>query len=185
MGCYRSGTSAVGGVLHHLGVFMGSEFDPPAHSNPKGFYEDVEFKRLFEKLSEGREVIKNIEVLVRIRESEHKIWGVKDPKLCVILDRFVPLLKTDHKLITITRPEEAVCKSMATAIGFSEAHQYRPLVDYYVARFEDSVREYKGDVLNLEFYEIRATPKQMVEKIANFVGVPVTDAAVDFLGDQS
>ena len=56
LGCYRSGTSAVAGILHHLGVMMGKEFDKPAKSNPTGYYEDLEFKRLFDMMAEGKDV---------------------------------------------------------------------------------------------------------------------------------
>ena len=60
IGCYRTGTSAVAGVLHHLGVSMGKSFDPPAKSNPKGFFEDLDFKNLHPMLERSTEDFKKL-----------------------------------------------------------------------------------------------------------------------------
>ena len=42
----RCGTSAVAGILHHLGVFMGEDFVPPNHTNVYGHWEDIDFHDL-------------------------------------------------------------------------------------------------------------------------------------------
>lgn len=182
LGCYRSGTSAVSGILHHLGVMMGKEFDQPAKSNPKGYFEDVEFKKLYSKLAEGKEVEGSIKLLVKMRELEYPLWGVKDPQLCLLLHKFVSLISSGHKLISTNRSAEAICNSLAKAMPDllpKEPKSFMPLVDYYLARKDANLEIYKGEVLNIEFEKIQYDPKETVGKIAEFVGVPVTQAAID------
>jgi hypothetical protein len=177
LGCYRSGTSAVAGALHHLGVMMGKEFDAPAINNPRGFYEDLEFKRLYKKLASGHDVDKNLEVLIRIREAEYSLWGVKDPQLCLILHKFVPLIKTDHKMICIRRKKEDISRSLGKAIGVAE-DRYMQYVEYYTARMEVNISNYIGPLLSMEFDTFLANPRAGVQQIADFVGVPMKEEAV-------
>lgn len=185
LGCYRTGTSAVAGVLHHLGVMMGKEFDKPAKSNPKGYYEDTEFKRLYSMLVEGREVEGNIDVLIRLREAEFPLWGVKDPQLCLLLPKFAKLLKAhkvDTKVITTLRPKEDICDSLSRAMNGlvdESPKNFEPLVDYYLARKDAALSVYDGPVLEVGFEEIGTDSAGMVARIAEFVGVPVTQEALN------
>lgn len=180
LGCFRTGTSAVAGVLHHLGVMMGKEFDAPARSNPKGYYEDVEFKDLYSKLAEGREVEGSLQVLIRLREAEYPLWGVKDPQLCLLLHKFVPLLRTEHRIISMVRAPGDICHSLNRAVsGATATHDFLPLVDYYLTRKEAALSVYGGPVLEVNFAEIGADPVALVEKVAAFAGVPVRQEAID------
>lgn len=186
LGTYRSGTSAVAGALHHLGVMMGKQFDKPATSNPTGYFEDLEFKRLYDMLSEGREVWGLIENLARIREVESSIWGVKDPQLCLLLDKFLPLIHTDHRIISTVRSKEDICKSLAKAIVGQTPERFLPLVEKYLQHKETHLANYTGDVLKVDFEELKSHKELQVTRIAEFVGLPVTQQAIDFIkGDGS
>lgn len=182
LGCYRSGTSAIAGVLHYLGVMMGKEFGPPSHANVKGYFEDLEFMRLFDQLAKGDQTEKLLENLIRIRELEYSLWGVKDPKLCLVLPKFLRLLKTEPKIIAISRPKEDICASMANAIGYSEPKTYEPLVEHYLQNLHENFCDYDGKKIEVSFYEIIDNPRRLVEYIAKFIGVPVTEAALAHLG---
>lgn len=50
LGCGRSGTSMLAGILHQAGYFMGEAFHPPRDSNPKGFFEWPAINRINESL---------------------------------------------------------------------------------------------------------------------------------------
>lgn len=184
LGCYRSGTSAVAGVLHHLGVMMGKEFDKPAASNPKGYFEDVEFKRLYSRLAEGREVEGLIDVLVRTRELEFLLWGVKDPQLCLLANRFVEVLdkrKVEHKVISTLRPKEEIGDSLKKAVVVPDHISWEPLVDFYLGQKQLFLDHYKGPVLEVEFAKLKAEKVSQIHEIANFVSLPVTEAAFEFV----
>jgi hypothetical protein len=184
LGCYRSGTSAVAGILHRLGVVMGKEFDKPAKSNPKGYYEDLEFKRVFNMMPDNEGAEKLLDVLVRTREAEYDVWGVKDPQLCLLLHKFLPHVKKGHKIISTNRPKEEICDSLFRAIippVFSERPQtFSILVDHFLLKKEEALAAYDGPVLHVDWNELKSNPEG-VEKIAEFVGVPVKQEAKDFL----
>ena len=50
LGSGRSGTSMVAGALAQSGYFMGERLYRPRHSNPKGFFEDVEVNAINEAI---------------------------------------------------------------------------------------------------------------------------------------
>jgi hypothetical protein len=182
LGCYRTGTSAIAGILHHLGVVMGAKFDKPAHSNPEGFFEDVEFKGLFSKLASGRDVEGSINVLCRLREAQFGTWGVKDPQLCLLLPKLLPLIETEHRLIYTVRPPLEICESLSRAMPESvrpEPEKFLPLVSYYLSRRETNLNCYGGEKLEVEFAKLKSDPKSQVERIATFVGKEVNQAALD------
>lgn len=179
LGCFRSGTSAVAGILHKLGVHMGDSFDPPSHANPEGFFEDLVFKKLVEEWSVGKDVKGLVKINSEIRNAEHKLWGVKFPKLCVLLNQFIPLTETDCKVIVCRRPKEDICNSMAKAIGYSSGDQYKVLVDYYVSRMEASLADFSGPKLEVDFASIVSDPKKEAERIAEFVGLPLNEEALN------
>jgi hypothetical protein len=181
LGCYRSGTSAVAGILQRLGVMMGKNFDPPAANNPKGFYEDLDFKDLFDRMSDGRDVDGLLSVLVRMRDVEYPLWGVKDPQLCVYLPRLLPFLK-DHRLISTLRSKEDISRSLCKAAFGSDDKQFMPLVEHYLRKKDESLAVYDGPVLEVDFEQLKADPKAGVQRIADFCSLEVNEDAVEFMG---
>ena len=182
LGCYRSGTSAVAGILHHSGVFMGRDFDPPAEANRRGFFEDLEFKRLFSMQVDGRDVDTLTDVLIRVRETGHHVWGVKDPQLCLTAGRFVRLLDergSKHKVVSVCRPAADVRRSLAKAMPMTSESDWTALVDEFLARKRRFLDEYRGEVLDVLYPDVDAA------RIAAFASVPLTDAAATFFSSIS
>ena len=109
LGMHRSGTSALAGVMHILGIAMGDCFVPPEDSNPKGHWEHLEIMRTHKRIlrelgyNMGYDVRsfpegwwKNTNIssfkdnLKKIISQDFKsspLWGFKDPRTC----RLVPL----------------------------------------------------------------------------------------------
>lgn len=165
------------GALHHLGVHMGDRFDPPSHANPNGYFEDVEFKRLFDMMYCGKEVEELLRVQIRLRDGR-PVWGVKDPKLCVVFNRFVRTLGADPKVVVVRRPPDQICDSMARAIGFVEPGRFLPLVEYYLERMEANLTDFGGHKLELTFDDVVGDGAATVAKLADFVGFPVSPEAL-------
>ncbi len=113
LGMHRSGTSAVSGVLHHLGVHLGRAVSPAGPSNPKGYFENTRVMLLHEEFlaslgsawedprplaagwSEEDRLAPWRERLAAILVEEFggaSLWGVKDPRLCRLLPLWLPLL---------------------------------------------------------------------------------------------
>ncbi|MBT7514907.1 MAG: hypothetical protein HN655_03490, partial [Candidatus Marinimicrobia bacterium] len=129
LGMHRSGTSTVAGILHLNKVIMGTyqSFWPrPLPQNPKGFYENYDFRiindRLLNKVgydakSYESEIpeplvsdkIKNAMVkIVQKYDTKYEHWGWKDPRTCLTISQWVTIfteLNLIHKLkiIFVTR----------------------------------------------------------------------------------
>ena len=104
---HRSGTSAVAGILHHYGISMGKNLLAPSFDNPKGFYENEKITifddtELFPALKTSWEDTKPIRIkdilemspkkdliqkaidLINQEYQDKEIFGIKDPRMCVL-----------------------------------------------------------------------------------------------------
>src|SRR5262249_1740037 len=50
LGMHRSGTSALAGMLHHLGVALGDELMPATADNPRGYWEHRDIVAINDRL---------------------------------------------------------------------------------------------------------------------------------------
>ena len=108
LGMHRSGTSALTGMLHHLGVALGEHLMPATPDNPRGYWEHSDIvsvhERLMAALGWGWDDIRSLPAgfehgeaaqaagreLLAIVDRDFAgapLWGLKDPRLC----RLMPL----------------------------------------------------------------------------------------------
>src|SRR5271166_6443184 len=106
LGMHRSGTSALAGTLHHLGVGLGARMMQASPDNPRGYWEhsDVvainhgvmaELGRAWDDLRPLPAGWAHSEAALRAGRklstvltrdfSEAPLWGLKDPRLCRLL----------------------------------------------------------------------------------------------------
>lgn len=189
IGVYRSGTSAIAGVLHHLDVFMGEKFDPPNENNPKGYWEDLEFKEIHKEFDDKKnnyELVKKYKNLINYREDSNKIWGLKDPLLCNYLDYLTLYLKNQPKLIVCRRDRSHIAKSMAKSI-FSRRNieskylDLMPLVDSKIELMNEQIYKFKGPILELDHESTLKNPDFHINRISSFINKPVTKKSLKFL----
>lgn len=138
VGMHRSGTSAVAGILHLNGIFMGSKknFKPkPLPQNPKGFYENYDFRRLSDKIlsSSGYKVksfdskvpksitaqryARKMSELIDNNDSRYQSWGWKDPRVCLTLHCWLDVLGNmgllgETRIVFTARRAVSVAKSL-------------------------------------------------------------------------
>ena len=181
LGCYRSGTSAVAGVLHHLGVSMGDRFQEPNSKNPHGYYEDLDFVECHVYMRDcGMDMDEKYKALVERRETAHTDWGVKDPRLCYLLPELVKHIRHGHQVIVVNRSMMSICDSMARAIyNGTEPKRLMPLVMNITEAQNESLDQYGGEILHVDFLTLMYSTETEVERIANFVSKPITDKAVE------
>lgn len=180
IGCYRSGTSAAAGVLHHLGVDMGCEFDDPNRNNSSGFWEDIHFKKLNERLLEGENVHNEYCELI---DQKKNIWGIKDPKLCHCFPFVIQCLdemKCGYKVIDCNRDTKQIAKSIFRATSSESPDFWIPHIENYLISKGVNLNHYGGPLLTLQFEDIK-DPYSYVENIARFVELPVTKDAINYL----
>lgn len=116
VGTGRSGTSALARCLHELGICMGHKFIDPDGANPKGYWEDMYARHLFDFVL-GEQIIDGVDWR-RTVEKEHLKFdckanqiGVKHPLLCQFSDEVLDDINPEY-IFWATRNREDTIKSI-------------------------------------------------------------------------
>ena len=195
LGQHRSGTSAVAGILHHLGIPMGNPGNVtnathyvdgwPAYtdSNPYGQFEDNDFVKLF---MEGHgswqlpiwwkvssETVEQARVLVQYREAKHDLWGLKTPQLCYTLPYL--LGHCEDPVVIITHRDfagmvESLAKRDKIPLRVSEQIQSNYYILHDIAKL--CVRKHGAPSLTLQFNDVMRRPAAITELIMELIGLP-------------
>ncbi len=142
MGCHRSGTSAVTGLLKLYGVHLGTDLLLPGPDNPKGYFEHKKIVRLNDCFMDQLDIqwwqpvpIDYLESIMKQDEfswlrigyqnwlkqimkrevGTHAIWAVKDPRLTRMMPLANPVFKEFGGLtyLIVRRNEQDIVKSLA------------------------------------------------------------------------
>ena len=190
-GMHRSGTSALAGLLHTNGVSMGKTFlPPPLPENPYGFFEDIEFRRLNDKLLAlnnynvksyspyipsiflvTRELRRDMRSLIDTRSG---CWGFKDPRTCLTLHLWVSALPQHTVVVVTRRPYHAIGRSLALR-GNCTVEQGERLAASYYACLEEYMRLTPYPVTYVEFEQLLSSPELVAEKLTSIVGRKITN----------
>lgn len=194
----RSGTSAVAGLLHQMGVHMGDSLLPANVHNPKGFYEDMDFVELNARLLNGvedplveprwtQELHDQFSALVRSKASTHELWGVKDPRLCMTLPMLAKALKAygcELRVVTTLRSIHHSVDSLKKLHGGMSADRAAMIVGKYsYARSMNMEKWMQADPQNLGrqfqvlYDQLVDEPDKVIAYLQTFVGLEpkVTD----------
>ncbi len=142
LGCHRSGTSAVTGLLKLFDVHLGTDLLLPGTDNPKGFFEQKKIVRLNDCFMDQLDIqwwqpvptdyLKSIlkedkfswlrkgyqdwlRQIMRREVATHNIWAVKDPRLTRMMPLANPVFKEFGELtyLIVRRNEQDIIKSLA------------------------------------------------------------------------
>lgn len=118
-GFHRSGTSSAAQLLHAAGLFLGDDLIGALPSNPYGHYEDRAIVRLHDQILRDNGLNwqvaedfvpaishlrwKAMESFVAHRRREHRLWGFKDPRVCLFLPAWKHIMP-DCKVLITFRP---------------------------------------------------------------------------------
>lgn len=186
IGTPRSGSSLLAGIVHNLGINMGSKLMAACDHNEKGFYEDLEFinvhRHLYGTIPNlfDDPIAKNIETvkpayinLVRQRCTQEK-WGVKDPRMVMILEEFSSyLVNCDLKVISTQRPINQSAKSMSKVLNVSYKQGSEIIGRYEVARLDCLSWAKKNNIEHIvvPYTDIMENTKESVSQVAKFCGI--------------
>ncbi len=123
-GMHRSATSLVASLLLDAGLAIGRELHPAGLGNPRGHFEDHEFFTLHEDMLAARgetcfsanldfvppadaEFLARAQRLIEER-NDLPSWGWKDPRTCLFLDFWQPLLPEARYLFVYRHPVDVV-----------------------------------------------------------------------------
>lgn len=185
LGVPRSGTSAVAGALHALGVDMGTGHLQKGNEwNERGYYEDLRWQKLNKRITGDRygtnhpAAIGNglVEAYQRLIEEceQSPLWGVKDPRLCFTARFIWPMLR-EPRMVVVHRAPSASAESLMHhsrgnyggkhAMTLEEAMSVR---DTWQEAMNDTVFGFPGPKFIIRFEELLDQPRQVVEQLATF-----------------
>jgi hypothetical protein len=194
LGMHRSGTSALAGSLQEQGLFLGQVYENNPY-NKKGNRENAEIMQLNESLlvfnggswdnppdsiawSSEHEAIRN-QIINKFIESDHSIWGFKDPRTLVTMKFWLDGLtgNTNVRFVGSFRNPRSVASSLLSrnkksfnkSVRLWEAYNIRLLKEAkanscQLVSFDVGYDEYQDTIhriaskLGLEYHKPRGTP---------------------------
>lgn len=199
LGMHRSGTSALVRGIAALGVELGSRLMPPVpEQNARGFFEDVDFVALNDRLLHalGRSwhslepvapeewqlpalqpLAEEAAALLARRLDEHPLWGMKDPRLARLLPFWQPLLArlgVEERYVIALRNPLSVARSLAVRNGFAAGKAYLLWLGHMLPAVTDSGRRRR---VVADYDLLLEQPERELERIAAALGLPMDDGA--------
>jgi len=200
----RSGTSLIAGLLHRLGVSMGSEEDlfPANADNPTGYYEDINFVFLNDAIlseaggsvwsppTQGRirhaasdtSIIARMKYFLKDREREEP-WGWKDPRNCLTIRSYL-----DHcspRIIVCNRDPVLIAESMVEFNGELSQDEAFNLATEYFERIIGVIRTENLPYLIMHHELTLMEPRSAVSELLKFTGLDadhdIIQNAVEFV----
>ena len=190
-GYYRSGTSALAGALHRVGVGFHNDAEPNEH-NPLGFYEipeliefDVDLFALLgvewtdvRGLPEGwweradlARPLSRLDEILRRRFGHDKIWGLKHPHICrlfPIYERAAAAAGHRPHVIHMCRSPWTVAASQHKKNGLARAHAVLLWLSYLISAERHARHLPRAWVT---YQDLLSSPGAELTRIANELGI--------------
>ncbi len=193
LGPFGGGTSAVAKVLHHLGVFMGNHFDW-TYRTPHDTWEDSYLSLLCRRaFSEPGGQLQMDAVAL---QKQLRTWadnhrraareaggrpGAKHPLLCVAMD-FIRRSCGPVVAVAVDRPFDNVLTSL-NRLGWWADEQARSDSIYRLTMARDNgIHDIPS--VRVDFEALRAAPELVVRRLADDLGLQVTEAQLQSAVDS-
>ena len=176
LGVYRSGSTAVAGALHHLGVDMGAPYF-------EGFYESAGLSKQLRKWFDEPRLVekvgsaKRVRVLadwIREREAGGVRWvGMKHPLLSLCGEDIVQAWGAETKFIRCCRPlDDSIDSLKRLGRSVDGAHLQGTLMTALDKFFAE--REH----LAIEFADLMSNPRREVERLVQYLQIEADEAKI-------
>jgi len=176
LGNHRTGSSCLAGVLSKLGVSMGKEMLGAHPSNPGGHFEDKEFLMINDtvvghwdnpRVEFGEKELEELRAtycpIVERRNFDARIWGMKDPRLCILLPVYLPLFN-DPIILHIVRNYDASIQSLIKREKWGE-EKARKVLDIYTEAKSSAIElvEREGvPIKTVHFENLVSSPEETI-----------------------
>lgn len=151
LGCHRSGTSVVAGLLYNAcGVSMG-ELMPPTEDNPLGYYEALGVVDAHRDLLRQLELdwtcppsafradaldLSALEEQIDIHKQLPGVWAMKDPRSMFLFPAWAKLGLNSVRLIAVVRPTADTVRSIEKRDGIRQ-DRAEAIVDAHLRRLHE------------------------------------------------
>jgi hypothetical protein len=186
LGPFCGGTSAIAGVLHHLGVFMGSELYRLDYREAPDTWEDLRLAELCRRAfsepgGQFQMDAASFEVELRHWADEHRRAarlarrrpGAKHPSLCLAVD-FIRNAWGPVVPVVVDRPAADVVASLERS-GWWEDQQQRVTTTARLIEARDLALDGTAAV-RVEFEALRVAPAATIRRLAQQLRLEVTRA---------
>ena len=178
------GTSAVAGVLHHLGVFMGPDFTW-TYRELDQTWEDSRLSQLCRRAFNERSLQLQMdpgsfEAKLLSWADQHRLAarmagrrpGAKDPLLCLAMD-FIRDAGIPVVPVAVDRPIEKVVASL-NRLGWWKDEQERAESTAHLIAARDSALA-GAAAIRVDFEALRAAPANVIRRLADELSLEITD----------
>jgi hypothetical protein len=170
LGTYGSGSSAIAGILHRLGVMMGTKLVPPAGANPKGHFEDMHFREMLYSYREDKSVIIKLHAFLESRFQDFRLWGVKEPAIIEVIMQLAPMLQNyNYKVITTERTPMACARSYKRKWPDSDVDKTYSHIVNILAERQRFIDSYSPELLQVDFNALTEQTENKVQEVISFV----------------
>jgi hypothetical protein len=195
LGASKSGTSVTAGILHHLGVHMGSDLRPPDDRNPRGYFEDGDFLRLNDRIlrsadgeawippplesvmAVGPQFEEGITSIIRARDEARTVWGWKVTTTCLTFGLFAPYLRSPRVVTVVRNPLDTARSAVEHRRGRIDlVEALRVMSVFQAAMFESLRRVPEIPVFIIDYTSLLREPGKAVDGLARFLGIEPTRA---------
>ncbi|OGS95972.1 MAG: hypothetical protein A3H31_03220 [Gallionellales bacterium RIFCSPLOWO2_02_FULL_57_47] len=158
LGAPRGGTSMVAGVLHHLGVYMGSDLLPT--------FEDPSLSTL---MLQGRD--EELKQAIIDRNQTHSDWGWKFPGQSVleVLPKISGELRNPYFLV-IYRDIFAIANRNSISAYGDLFENMKSALNYYT-ELGEFLASNKSPAMLISYEKVMLNPEVFVEKLRMFLGM--------------
>jgi tetratricopeptide (TPR) repeat protein len=187
-GTIGGGTSAVASVLHHLGVFMGTEFGA-SYRELQQNWEEAELGQLCRRAVNARSG--QLQMEPHVFQEKLRIWadghrraaraagrrpGVKHPLLCVAIDllddAWGPIVP-----VVVDRPFAKVLATLKRLDWWPDEQDGVESTTHLLGARDLSLANTKK--VHVDFEELRATPGPVIRRLADELGLEVTQEQLE------
>ncbi len=188
LGTIGGGTSAVASVLHHLGVFMGTEFGA-SYRELQQNWEDAGIGQLCRRAVNAKSG--QLQMEPHLFQEKLRIWaddhrraaraadrrpGVKHPLLCAAIDllddAWGPIVP-----VVVDRPVAKVLTTLKRLDWWPDEQDGVESTTRLLAARDMSLAN--RPTIHIDFEELRATPVPVIRRLADELGLAVTDDQLD------
>lgn len=184
----RSGSSAVAGALHRMGIDMGQgHFQPIDASNEKGYYEDMRWQAIHKEIAGYRYNVRPVwglserheRIYWRLAEecSEKSIWGMKGPRMAFTFKWLHPIVSehAEVRMVCMLRKWDETVDSLRRHSqvaygGTLEMSRLRAekLLHTWDNALVGAIKSFDGPQFTVEYSDLVEYPEKTVEALAGF-----------------
>jgi len=162
-GMHRSGTSLTAGLLNEAGLHVGIRLNPGARGNPRGYFENLDFvrlhERIFNSLGYSREgwIFDSISKVPAHFHADAQetimvnacldMWGFKDPRAALLLDFWHEISPRSKFLFTARAPWQVADSLFRRGDEFFKANP-RLAIEVWHTYNENILRFYRNNRSN-------------------------------------